>query len=118
MIAIAAAGGDVSLLDKDKAQQILDDFYEEVYEEVKQFGKIEDIQVCENLGEHMVGNVYIKYFDEEDAGNALQGLNGRYYAGRLLVVEFSPVTDFREARCRQFDEGFIHLIMYIEYQTL
>lgn len=30
---------------------------------------------------------------------------GRYYAGRLLEVEFSPVTDFREARCRQYDEG-------------
>lgn len=29
---------------------------------------------------------------------------GRYYAGRVLEVEYSPVTDFREARCRQFDE--------------
>jgi len=24
--------------------------------------------------------------------------------GRILVPEYSPVTDFREARCRQFDE--------------
>ena len=30
---------------------------------------------------------------------------GRFYAGRMLSCEYSPVTDFREARCRQFDEG-------------
>lgn len=32
-------------------------------------------------------------------------MTGRYYAGRLVAPEFSPVTDFREARCRQYDEG-------------
>jgi hypothetical protein len=52
-----------------------------------------------------VGNVYAKFGDEEEADDALKGLAGRYYAGRLLEVEFSPVTDFREARCRQYDEG-------------
>jgi hypothetical protein len=25
--------------------------------------------------------------------------------GRMIEVEFSPVTDFREARCRQFVDG-------------
>jgi len=53
----------------------------------------------------MVGNVYVKFADEEDAEKSLQSLFGRYYAGRPLVCEYSPVTDFREARCRQFDEG-------------
>lgn len=43
--------------------------------------------------------------DEEDADAALKGLMGRWYAGRPIMCEFSPVTDFREARCRQFDEG-------------
>eukprot|EP01035_Chromulina_nebulosa_P039482 gene39482-53383_t len=104
MCAIASAGGNILMMDKNKSQEILDDFYEEIFEEVKKYGKIEDIQVCENLGDHMVGNVYIKYIDEEDASNALQGLNGRFYAGRVLACEFSPVTDFREARCRQYDE--------------
>ncbi len=27
------------------------------------------------------------------------------YSGRPIVCEFSPVTDFREARCRQYDEA-------------
>lgn len=29
---------------------------------------------------------------------ALKNLNGRFYAGRQIVAEFSPVTEFREAR--------------------
>lgn len=49
--------------------------------------------------------MYAKFADEEEADDALKGLAGRFYAGRVLEVEFSPVTDFREARCRQYDEG-------------
>ena len=30
--------------------------------------------------------------DEEEAARALQGMQGRYYAGKPIVVEFSPVT--------------------------
>jgi splicing factor U2AF subunit len=105
MCAVASAGGNINLIDRGKFNDSLDDFYEEIFEEFRNYGKLEDIQVCENLGDHMVGNVYMKFYDEEDAQMALLGLNGRYYAGRPLAVEFSPVTDFREARCRQFDEG-------------
>lgn len=57
------------------------------------------------MGDHMVGNVYVKFSDEEDAEKANSTLFGRYYAGRPLECEYSPVTDFREARCRQYDEG-------------
>jgi len=45
-----------------------------------------------------------QFEDEEDAAEALSAMAGRFYAGRQLAVEYSPVTDFREARCRQFDE--------------
>ena len=44
------------------------------------------------------GNVYVKYFTEEDAMTAKDNLNGRFYAGRHICAEFSPVTEFREAR--------------------
>lgn len=102
---IAAAGGDPSQLDEKKVQEEFDDFYEEVFDELAKHGEIEELNVCENLGDHMVGNVYVKYADEEFTNEALQGLWGRFYAGRPLVCEFSPVTDFREARCRQYDEA-------------
>ena len=29
---------------------------------------------------------------------------GRFYWGRALQVEFSPVLDFRQATCRQYEE--------------
>ena len=73
--------------------------------ELSKFGRIDSLSVCDNLGDHMVGHVYCKFFDEEEAADALNVLNGRYYDGRKMEVEFSPVTDFREAKCRDYDEG-------------
>jgi splicing factor U2AF subunit len=101
---IAAAGGDPATIDESKSQDEFNDFYEEIYDEFAKFGRLEELNVCENLGDHIVGHVYIKFEDEENAAEALQAMFGRYYAGRVLEVEYSPVTDFREARCRQFDE--------------
>lgn len=83
----------------------LQDFYEDVFEELDQYGEIENLNVCDNLADHMVGNVYVKFKDEESAARALQAMQGRYYAGRPILAEFSPVTDFREATCRQYEEN-------------
>ena len=63
------------------------------------------MHISDNIGDHMIGNVYIKYYNEDDTSKALNALKGRYYAGKLIVPEYSPVTNFREARCRQYDEG-------------
>ena len=32
-------------------------------------------------------------------------MNGKYYNMNKIIVEYSPVTDFREAKCRQYHEG-------------
>ena len=61
LVAVAAAGGDVVAADDDAVQDGFDEFYEEVFDELKNFGKIEEIHVIENLGDHMTGNVYVKY---------------------------------------------------------
>lgn len=79
-------------------------FFEDMYEELGKFGRLEALNICDNLGDHMIGHVYAKFTDEEMAADALQIMNGRYYDGRKMEVEYSPVTDFREARCRDFDE--------------
>ena len=81
------------------------DFYEDVFEELAYYGELENLNVCDNLADHMVGNVYAKFADEEASAKALQALQGRFYAGRPILAEFSPVTDFREATCRQFEEN-------------
>jgi len=82
-----------------------EEFYEDVFEEFSQFGKIDAMHVMDNLSDQLVGNVYCMFDDEEGAAKALTSLNGRFYAGRPIMAEFSPVTDFHEARCRQFDEA-------------
>jgi hypothetical protein len=46
------------------------------------------------------GNVYVKYRDEDSTAKAVAALQGRFYNGRPIVAEFSPVTDFREATVR------------------
>jgi splicing factor U2AF subunit len=98
-------GNSEPLFNINDARSHLDDFYEDVFIEMEQFGEIEEIYVCRNLGDHLVGNVYCKFYDEDDAMKALEGLRGRYYGGRPVAIELSPVTDFREARCRQYDVG-------------
>eukprot|EP01067_Filipodium_phascolosomae_P005058 Filipodium_phascolosomae@DN3069_c0_g1_i1.p1 len=89
----------------DQAQDHFERFFGEIFEEFANFGEVEDVIVCDNIGDHLIGNVYVKYSNEDEAERALQKLTGRFYAGKVIQAEFSPVTDFREARCRQFVEG-------------
>ncbi|KAJ4440334.1 hypothetical protein ANN_08473 [Periplaneta americana] len=74
-------------------------------EKPNQYGEIEEMNVCDNLGDHLVGNVYIKFRREEDAEKAVSDLNNRWFGGRPVYAELSPVTDFREACCRQYEMG-------------
>ena len=67
------------------------------------YGRVEEMHVCDNIGDHLIGNVYIRFDDEETAGKAVSDLNKRWYAGRPLFAELSPVTDFSESRCRQHE---------------
>jgi Flp pilus assembly CpaF family ATPase len=48
------------------------DFYEDIFEEMDKYGEIENLNVCDNLADHMVGNVYVKFRDEDAAARALQ----------------------------------------------
>ena len=82
-----------------------ENFYEEVFLELAHHGELLEMHVCDNLGDHMVGNTYAKFASEEDAENAARNLNGKYYSGRVITCEFSPVLTFEEARCRLYDEG-------------
>ncbi|GBG33024.1 Splicing factor U2AF 35 kDa subunit [Hondaea fermentalgiana] len=80
-----------------------EEFYVDMFEEVSKAGEVDDIVVCDNLCDHMMGNVYIKFFDEEDADKCRKLVSGRYYQGKRLDAEFVPVTDFSLSRCRQYD---------------
>ncbi|KAI8775482.1 splicing factor U2AF 26 kDa subunit-like isoform X2 [Biomphalaria glabrata] len=94
------------MVDDVMAQQEYDAFFEEVFSELEdKYGEIEEMNVCDNLGDHLVGNVYVKFRREEDAERAVAELNNRWFNGRPIHCELSPVTDFREACCRQYEMG-------------
>eukprot|EP00928_Gymnodinium_smaydae_P051218 TRINITY_DN3474_c0_g1_i1.p1 TRINITY_DN3474_c0_g1~~TRINITY_DN3474_c0_g1_i1.p1 ORF type:complete len:254 (+),score=49.69 TRINITY_DN3474_c0_g1_i1:301-1062(+) len=88
----------------DRQQEHVEAFYTEVVLQLAEYGEIEEVIVVDNIVEYMLGNVYVKYYHERDAERALVGLTGRFYFGKLIDAEYSPVTDFREARCRAFHE--------------
>jgi len=48
-----------------------------------QYGEIEEMNVCDNLGDHLVGNVYVKFRYEEDAEKAVKDLDNRWYNGKV-----------------------------------
>ncbi|XP_044539357.1 splicing factor U2AF 26 kDa subunit isoform X2 [Gracilinanus agilis] len=81
-------------------------FSQEVFTELQEkYGEIEEMNVCDNLGDHLVGNVYVKFRREEDAERAVTELNNRWFNGQAVQAELSPVTDFRESCCRQYEMG-------------
>ncbi|KAM7464281.1 hypothetical protein LguiA_032402 [Lonicera macranthoides] len=105
-------------LDPRKIQDHFEDFYEDLFEELGKYGEIESLNICDNLADHMVGNVYVQFREEEHAANAVQNLTGRFYAGRPIIVDFSPVTDFREATCRQYEENVCNRGGYCNFMHL
>ena len=42
------------------------------------------VQVCDNVGDHLIGNVYARYEWETEAQAAVDNLNERWYAGKYL----------------------------------
>ncbi|KAI3433986.1 uncharacterized protein J3R85_006965 [Psidium guajava] len=105
-------------LDPRKVQDHFEDFYEDLFEELSKYGDIENLNICDNIADHMVGNVYVQFREEEHAANAVQNLTGRFYAGRPIIVDFSPVTDFREATCRQYEENVCNRGGYCNFMHL
>lgn len=69
----------------DQLQEDFDLFYEDVFMELAKFGEVEEMCVCDNIGDHLVGNVYCQFRYEEDAGKAVDNLNNRFYAGKQSV---------------------------------
>ncbi|XP_057746957.1 splicing factor U2af small subunit B-like [Arachis stenosperma] len=105
-------------IDPRKIQEHFEEFYEDLFDELSKYGDIESLNVCDNLADHMVGNVYVQFREEEHAANALRNLTGRFYAGRPIIVDFSPVTDFREATCRQYEENTCNRGGYCNFMHL
>jgi len=102
----SADGSHLANVSDEEMQEHYDNFFEDVFVECDdKYGQVEEMNVCDNLGDHLVGNVYVKFRKEEDAEKAVEDLNNRWFGGRPIYAELTPVTDFREACCRQYETG-------------
>lgn len=74
--------------------------YEDLYCELAKFGHLLELhvsdrvsflplclitlmQVCDNVGDHLIGNVYARFEWETEAQAAVDNLNDRWYAGTV-----------------------------------
>ncbi|KAL0432819.1 UNVERIFIED_CONTAM: Splicing factor U2af small subunit B [Sesamum latifolium] len=71
-------------IDPHKIQEHFEDFYEDIFEELSKFGEIETLNVCDNLADHMIGNVYVQFKEEDQAAAALNALQGRELRRKLF----------------------------------
>lgn len=92
-------------LSKQELQSDFDRFYEDIFIEFCSYGHLLELHVCDNVGDHLQGNVYARFEWEAEATKAVDSLNDRWYAMKPLHAELSPVSDFREACCRQNEMG-------------
>ena len=79
-----------------------ENFYYDVIEEFKAAGKVVMFKCCQNYVPHLRGNVYVQFSKPEYAMTALKMFNGRFYAGRQLSVEMSPVSNWKSSICGMF----------------
>ncbi|XP_047130441.1 U2 small nuclear ribonucleoprotein auxiliary factor 35 kDa subunit-related protein 2 isoform X2 [Hydra vulgaris] len=79
-------------------------FYDDVIGEFRAAGTVVMFKCCQNYVPHLRGNVYVQYQDHNGALRALKMFNGRWYAGRQLSVELSPVTNWKSSICGLFDK--------------
>jgi splicing factor U2AF subunit len=104
--AVAKANGmDVPKEALVSAVRHFEDFFDEVFMQFANYGEIEDMVVADNIGDHMIGNLWVKFANEDSAKAAMTAMSGLAYRGKPIQAEFVPVTDFREAKCRKFTEG-------------
>ncbi|KAH1130654.1 hypothetical protein J1N35_002032 [Gossypium stocksii] len=82
---------------------------QEHFEELSKYGEIESLNICDNLVDHMEDNMYVQFREKEHDANALKNFTGRFYAGLAsafpIIVDFSLMTGFCEATCRQYDKN-------------
>jgi len=98
-------GNDVSDKDLKEALKHFENFYEEIFLELSNFGELKELNVLDNLSEHLIGNVYAKFNDEDSASKAFKALEGTYYHSEMVEEEYCPIVNIKDCKCRKYDDG-------------
>ena len=90
--------------DERAVQDHFEDFYEDIFEELTSIGgELEQLRVCENLSDHLSGNVYAKFYEEEDAERALNKLVVRPPTARPPTAPRHPCQHARVCHHQAYD---------------
>ena len=84
----------------DELQDQFDDFYEDFFCELAKYGQLTEMHVCDNIGDHLIGNVYARYEWEEEAQRAVDALNDKWYNREYMPERRS---EFRGPRTELLD---------------
>lgn len=87
--------------DKRYLKKHFEHFYKEVWRTFMEFGRIAELRVVSNLGDHLLGNVYIRFEDPQVASRIVSELRGKKLNEIIVLPELSPVTNFAEACCKE-----------------
>lgn len=80
------------------------EFFYDVLPELEKFGDIKQFEVCCNEEPHLRGNVYVEYSSSRAAMKAYRTLQGRWYGGKQLNVEFCGLESWKNAICGEFNK--------------
>ena len=78
---------------------------------MEKLGEIIQFKVSKNHANHLRGNVYIQFKDQQIAGQAYESLLGRFYAAKQLFPEFVPITKWKNAICGLYEKNRYFLII-------
>ena len=87
--------------DKKFLKNHVHDFFEEVFLMMMEFGRVQEMYIVDNLCDHLLGNVYVKFETDVQAQAALEGLKTHAYNGVVLTPELCPVVEFGDAACKE-----------------
>ena len=93
-------------------------FYEEMFVELSSFGELKELAVVDNLGDHLIGNVYARFNDEAGASKAFNALAGKYYNSKLVEEEYCPISKISWCKCRFYEDGLCERGAFCNYLHL
>ncbi|KRZ71084.1 U2 small nuclear ribonucleoprotein auxiliary factor 35 kDa subunit-related protein 1, partial [Trichinella papuae] len=86
------------LYDKFELYQEFCDFFIDIEKQLKEFGKLKKLIVCQNTVRHLRGNVYVEYAKQDEARAAMVGLYGRWY-NRMQIYPRLVSMNWTDALC-------------------
>jgi len=91
-------------LNKKRIQEQLEQFFKDIFVELSlKYGKIEDMGIAGNLNKYLNGNVYVVFENESSANICYLKTNKRWYNGRPIICELSPVVSLDMACCKSYE---------------